>query len=72
MQASFAGKSSQVRMLVEVEEIMLGVDSAVPCGLIVNELVTTLAEQLDGTIAMRNGTGTTFEISFPETHSAKL
>ena len=127
LQASFAGKSSQVRMLVEVEEIMLGVDSAVPCGLIVNELVTncfkyafaeqsgeisismkrapearlrltvsdngvgfpkdldfrnteslgmqlvtTLAEQLDGTIAMRNGTGTTFEISFPETYSAKL
>ena len=40
LQQSFARKSAGVQIAVEVEEIMLGVDSAVPCGLIVNELVT--------------------------------
>ena len=120
---SFAGPSSAVRISVDVEEIMLGVDSAVPCGLIVNELVTncfkyaftggrageikirmartaearlqlsvaddgvgfpkgldfreteslgmqlitTLTEQLDGSIQLTNGTGTKFEITFPDT-----
>ncbi len=120
---SFAGPSSAVRISVDVEEIMLGVDSAVPCGLIVNELVTncfkyaftggrageikirmarsaearlqlsvaddgvgfpkgldfreteslgmqlitTLTEQLDGSIELTNGTGTKFEITFPDT-----
>jgi two-component sensor histidine kinase/CHASE2 domain-containing sensor protein len=121
LQSSFAGRASGVRMALEVDAVMLGVDSAVPCGLIVNELVTncfkyafrdqpgeirismrrgpdarfqltvadngigfpkevdfrnteslgmqlvtTLTEQLDGTIELRNGVGTTFEISFPE------
>ena len=105
---------------------MLGVDSAVPCGLIVNELVTncfkyafadgsgeirismkrvpdsrlqlsvsdngvgfpkdldfrnteslgmqvvtTLTDQLDGSIVLRNGCGTTFEISFPDSTASK-
>ena len=119
---SFAGVSSAVRISVDVEQIMLAVDSAVPCGLIVNELVTncfkyafaggrggeikvrmeraagsqfrlsvtddgvgfpkgvnfreteslgmqlitTLTEQLDGAIEMTNGSGTKFEITFPE------
>ena len=119
---SFAGASSAVRISVDVEQIMLAVDSAVPCGLIVNELVTncfkyafaggrageirirmeraeatqfrlsvaddgvgfpkgvnfreteslgmqlitTLTEQLDGSIELINGTGTRFEITFPE------
>ncbi len=126
--AGFVGKGSKVHISVEVEKIMLPVDSAVPCGLIVNELVTncfkyafnaetggqiqismrrvddkdlllrvsdngvgfpkdvdfrnteslgmqlvtTLAEQIDGTIALMNGTGTTFEITFPEAHKTKL
>jgi PAS domain S-box-containing protein len=38
--SSFAGKTSSVRVSVEIDGIMLGVDSAVPCGLIVNELVS--------------------------------
>lgn len=122
LQSSYSKKSASVQIGVEVDEVMLGVDSAVPCGLIVNELVTncfkyafpadrpgeiqismarvegaglrlsvsdngvgfpkdvdfkntnslgmqiinTLAEQLDGTIQMFNGTGTKFEICFPE------
>ena len=120
---SFSGVASAVRIAVEVEDIMLAVDAAVPCGLIVNELVTncfkyafaggrsgeinvrmarvegarfrlsvaddgvgfpkglnfreteslgmqlvtTLAEQLDGEVHLTNGTGTKFEITFPET-----
>ncbi len=122
LQSSFSKKSAAVHIGVEVDDLMLGVDAAVPCGLIVNELVTncfkyafpadrageiqismtrtateglklsvadngvgfpkhvdfkntdslgmqiinTLAEQLDGTIHMTNGTGTKFEICFPE------
>lgn len=38
--SSFAGAHSGVHLSVDAEEIMLAVDSAVPCGLIVNELVT--------------------------------
>ena len=38
--SSFAGKSSSVRVSVEIDGVMLGVDAAVPCGLIVNELVS--------------------------------
>jgi two-component sensor histidine kinase/CHASE2 domain-containing sensor protein len=122
LQSTFGGQASQVRIAVEAEEIQLSVDAAVPCGLIVNELVTncfkyafkdcrsgevrvglkrvqdarlklfvsddgvgfpksidfrstdslgmqivtTLTEQLDGTISLRNGIGTTFDIEFPE------
>lgn len=122
LQSSFGRSSSGVQIAVDVDEVMLGVDAAVPCGLIVNELVTncikyafpgnrageirvsmervegpglrlsvadngvgfpkdvdfrntnslgmqiitTLAEQLDGTIHMSNGVGTRFDISFPE------
>jgi len=125
---SFAGASSAIRISVEAEEIMLAVDSAVPCGLIVNELVTncfkyafrkgapgeirismkraegaqlhlsvsddgvgfpkdldfrnteslglqlvtSLTDQIEGTIDIRNGSGTSFEIVFPETHKTKL
>jgi two-component sensor histidine kinase/CHASE2 domain-containing sensor protein len=128
LQTSFGGRSTAVRILVEVEGIKLSVDSAVPCGLIVNELVTncfkyafgdgrsgeihiglrrsepsrlqlvvsdngigfpksldfrnteslgmqivtTLTEQLEGTITLRNGVGTTFEIQFPEITETKL
>ena len=128
LMATFGGRSSAVRIAVDVERIMIPVDSAVPCGLIVNELVTncfkyafgtpaageirigmkrtaeaqlqltvsdngagfpkdvdfrnteslglqlvtTLTEQLDGTIAMRNGSGTTFEITIPEAQPKKL
>ena len=128
LMAGFAGKSSAIRIAVDVERIMLPVDSAVPCGLIVNELVTncfkyafkeassgeirvgmkrlnethiqlsvsdngvgfpkeidfrnteslgmqlvtTLSEQLDGTISLKNGCGTTFEISFPEQNPTQL
>ncbi len=120
--STFAGNSRAVRIAVEIDQIMLGIDSAVPCGLIVNELVTncfkyafktgqpgeikisldpvedeklrlrvsdngvgfpkgvdfrnteslgmqivtTLTEQMDGNIALLNGSGTTFEIVFPE------
>jgi two-component sensor histidine kinase/CHASE1-domain containing sensor protein len=35
-----AGVSSGVKLEVEVEEVALGVDKAIPCGLILNELVT--------------------------------
>jgi two-component sensor histidine kinase/CHASE2 domain-containing sensor protein len=128
LQSTFGGPRSAIRIAVDVEEIMLPVDSAVPCGLIVNELVTncfkyafkpgqageirismkrlndtelrlsvsddgigfpkeldfrnteslgmqlvaTLSEQLDGRVAMKNGCGTTFEISFPENNGTKL
>jgi len=127
LHASFAGQSSAVRISSDIEPIMLSVDSAVPCGLILNELVTncfkyafrgmdhgeiqislkrteqahlrltvsddgvgfpkdvnfreteslgmqlitTLTDQLDGTISLRNGRGTTFDIVFPETSEAK-
>jgi two-component sensor histidine kinase/CHASE2 domain-containing sensor protein len=123
LQSTLGGRASSVRIAVDVESIKLSVDSAVPCGLIVNELVTncfkyafkgreggeiriglkradaarlsltvaddgigfpktvdfrnteslgmqivtTLTEQLDGSISLRNGVGTTFEINFPET-----
>ena len=40
LQSSYSKKSASVQIGVEVENVMLGVDSAVPCGLIVNELVT--------------------------------
>ena len=40
LHSTFASGSSAVRISLDVEPIMLGVDSAVPCGLIVNELVT--------------------------------
>ena len=122
LQQSYSKKSRGVQIAVEVDDVMLGVDSAVPCGLIVNELVTncfkyafpadtggeihigmkregeeglvlsvadngvgfpkdvdiktteslgmqiitTLADQLDGNIQMFNGSGTRFEISFPK------
>jgi two-component sensor histidine kinase len=36
------------------------------------QLVTTLSEQLEGTVVMKNGCGTTFEISFPENNQTKL
>ena len=36
------------------------------------QLVTTLSEQLDGTVELKNGCGTTFEISFPENNRTKL
>jgi two-component sensor histidine kinase/CHASE2 domain-containing sensor protein len=126
LQSSFSGRPAPVRMTLEVEPIMLGVDAAVPCGLIVNELVTncfkyafgsnpgeirismkrtgesrlqltvsddgvgfpkdvdfrnteslgmqlvtTLTDQLEGTLDLRNGCGTSFEISFPETQRIK-
>ena len=35
------------------------------------QLVTSLTEQISGTIALRNGCGTTFEISFPEINQNK-
>ncbi len=126
--SSFMGRGSLVKISSAVDEIMLGVDAAVPCGLIVNELVTncfkyafpagqpgeirismkravdaqlqlsvsdngvgfphdvdfrnteslgmqlvtTLADQLEGSVAMRNGCGTTFEITFPEAAETKL
>jgi two-component sensor histidine kinase len=128
LQSTFGGRGSRISIAVEVERIMLPVDSAVPCGLIVNELVTncfkyafkagepgeirigmkrlnetelqlsvsdngigfpkevdfrnteslgmqlvtTLSEQLEGTVVMKNGCGTTFEISFPENNQTKL
>lgn len=31
------------------------------------QLITTLTEQLDGSIQLTNGTGTKFEITFPDT-----
>ncbi len=37
---SFAGGSQRVNLIVDVRGVMLGVDTAVPCGLIVNELVS--------------------------------
>ena len=40
LQSSYSRKSASVQIGVEVDDVMLGVDSAVPCGLIVNELVT--------------------------------
>jgi two-component sensor histidine kinase/CHASE2 domain-containing sensor protein len=120
--SSFASKMRGVRIATESDDVLLTVDEAVPCGLIVNELVTncfkyafaggapgeikvalkrlpekklqlsvgddgvgfpesidfrtteslglqlvnTLTDQLDGSIALRNGRGTTFEITFEE------
>ncbi len=120
--ATFGVRSTPVRISVEIDQIMLGLDAALPCGLIVNELVTncfkyafengrpgeitislrpvaggrlclrvaddgvgfpkeldfrnteslgmqivtTLSEQIDGTIELSNGSGTAFEILFPE------
>lgn len=120
--ATFAGSGRGIQITLEVDRVMLPVDSAVPCGLIVNELVTncfkyafqhgdrgeiriamkrlngtelrlsvsdngigfpkdldfrnteslgmqlvtTLSEQLKGTVVLKNDGGTTFEISFPE------
>ena len=125
--ATFAGSGRAVQITLDVERVMLPVDSAVPCGLIVNELVTncfkyafkpgergeirirmkrlnetdlqltvsdngigfpgdldfrnteslgmqlvtTLSEQLKGTVVLKNEGGTTFEISFPENGRTK-
>lgn len=122
LSSSYASKVRGVSISTESEDVQLGIDAAVPCGLIVNELVTnsfkyafpngkagqiliamsrptegrlqltvsdngvgfpkgtdfreteslglqlvnTLTEQLGGEVEMRNGVGTTFEISFAE------
>ncbi len=128
LMGGFSSRDSPVRISIDIDNIMLPVDSAVPCGLIVNELVTncfkyaftpstpgeigiamrrtdnarlqltvsdngvgfpndinfrnteslgmqlvtTLAEQLDGIVTLQNGAGTTFTIDFPQSHRTKL
>ncbi len=37
---SYASQAGRVRPVVEVEEIFLGIDTAIPCGLVINELVS--------------------------------
>lgn len=37
---SYASKSRSVKVKVETQDVSLGVDTAIPCGLIINELVT--------------------------------
>jgi two-component sensor histidine kinase len=37
---SFENYSSKIKLYTNVDKILLGVDSAVPCGLIINELVS--------------------------------
>jgi two-component sensor histidine kinase len=56
-----AGVSSEaVKLEVEVEEVALGVDKAIPCGLILNELVTNalkhaFPEERPGTVRVEMG-----------------
>jgi two-component sensor histidine kinase/DNA-binding response OmpR family regulator len=38
--AAFSTRSGEVRLALEADPVVLGVDQAVPCGLILNELVT--------------------------------
>jgi two-component sensor histidine kinase len=38
--AAYGGLGMPVRTQIQVEEVSLGIDTAIPCGLIVNELVT--------------------------------
>ena len=37
---SYSGRSSNILMNLNIENVDLGIDSAIPCGLIINELVT--------------------------------
>jgi len=37
---SYAGKSESVELLVDVEEVSLSMDVSVPCGLIINEILS--------------------------------
>jgi len=37
---SYAGNSQRIRLLIHVEDVALGADEAIPCGLILNELVS--------------------------------
>ena len=50
--------STKIRLRVEVQDVMLGIDQAIPCGLIVNELVSNalkhgFVDGDDGTVAVR-------------------
>jgi two-component sensor histidine kinase len=37
---SFGAKASNIRLRVDVEDVALPIDTAIPCGLIINELIT--------------------------------
>ena len=69
-----------VTTTVEAEPIFLQIDTAIPCGLMVNELITnalkqestmgmmliqSLAVQISGTIRVTTGGGTHFMLTFP-------
>ena len=50
--------STKIRLRVEVQDVMLGIDQAIPCGLIVNELVSNalkhgFVDGDDGTVVVR-------------------
>jgi two-component sensor histidine kinase len=38
--SSFGQRSNEIRMNIEAENVFLGIDYAIPCGLIINELVS--------------------------------
>lgn len=37
---SYGAEASKIRLDVQAENVLLGIDSAIPCGLVINELVT--------------------------------
>jgi two-component sensor histidine kinase len=124
---SYGARAEPITLTLDMDNMMLGIDTAIPCGLIIHELVTnaikhafpdgrkgeirlsmvvneagqytlvvsdngigfptdldfrnteslglqlvtTLTEQLDGTIALESKGGTTFTIAFAELHYQK-
>lgn len=37
---TYAGKGSRIKLILNIDNVTLGIDQAIPCGLIINELIT--------------------------------
>jgi PAS domain S-box-containing protein len=55
----FGARSAAIRLTVDVEDVVLGVDTAIPCGLMINELVTNALKY-----AFPNGSSGEVRVSF--------
>jgi PAS domain S-box-containing protein len=71
---SYGTRAQQVRLSFQAEEILVGIDTAIPCGLIVNELVSNALKHAfpDGRagevrIRLRKGTRSTYVLAVHDT-----